>query len=326
MLRFQIVPRQPFAFDLALAYLSRSPSTIVEVITPTSYRRPLRRLTRHGTGVALLDVRTGAESSALEVTVTGSDLDDEDTRGVETLVRQLFHLDDDLAPFYEAIQADPTFSALARDCRGLRPVLIPDLFETIVWAIIGQQINVQFAAKCKRALVERFGEVATIDGQSYRLFPEPARLAEIPEAELAAIQFSRQKIRYVLGLSREVAAGRFNLDELRREAPEAALTRLQQILGVGRWTAEYVLMRGLGHRDVIPAGDGGLRRIIGERYGFGRSASETEVRALAERWAGWRGYAAFYWWYALQLRLPTPGPIPLWTDANRTPKEVSSFE
>ena len=59
-------------------------------------------------------------------------------------------------------------------------------------------------------------------------------------------------------------------------------------------------MRGIGHPDVIPAGDGGLRRIIGQRYGMGRLASESEVRTIAEPWTGWRSYFAFYLWFTLQ--------------------------
>jgi 3-methyladenine DNA glycosylase/8-oxoguanine DNA glycosylase len=59
-------------------------------------------------------------------------------------------------------------------------------------------------------------------------------------------------------------------------------------------------MRGFGHRDVMPAGDGGLKQVVGREYGLGRPATEAEIRAYGERWAGWRGYAAFYWWYLLQ--------------------------
>ena len=60
-------------------------------------------------------------------------------------------------------------------------------------------------------------------------------------------------------------------------------------------------MRGLGEPDSIPAADVGLRKIIGYAYGLGRDATEAEVRTLAERWAGWRSWAAFLWWLALQM-------------------------
>ena len=81
---------------------------------------------------------------------------------------------------------------------------------------------------------------------------------------------------------------------------EEAIAALTALPGIGRWSAEYALMRAYGHRDVMPAGDGGLKQIIGREYGLGRLATEAEVRALGERWAGWRAYAAFYWWFQLQ--------------------------
>src|SRR5207302_479816 len=83
-----------------------------------------------------------------------------------------------------------------------------------------------------------------------------------------------------------------HFEALGRLPAEEAVARLGALKGVGRWTAEYVLMRGLGFPDVLPAGDGGLRRIIGREYGLGRLATEPEVRAVGAAWAGWRSYAA----------------------------------
>lgn len=298
-LQLPILPRPPFAFDLALAYLRTSPSTIVETITADTYIRPLRLDGR----AAILEVRGATapgEPPSLEVTLRGQSLTAEDARTVETLVRRAFATDVDLAPLEVVAETDPVFAAVVRRCRGLRPVLIPDLFETIVWAILGQQITVTFAAKTKRALVERYGERVEHDGRSYLLFPTPAQLAEAREADLAAIQLSRQKIRYVQNVARQVATGALRLDELWTLPAEAAQARLEELVGIGRWTAEYVLMRGLGHPDAIPAADGGLRRAIGRAYGLGRSATEDEVRRLAAAWSGWRSYASFYWWFTLQ--------------------------
>jgi DNA-3-methyladenine glycosylase II len=241
-----------------------------------------------------------ASPDCLVATLTGKAIGPAVAADVAGLVRRLFSVDDEIIALDEVARNDLIFGALVREYAGLRPVIIPDLFEAIIWAILGQQVNVAFAAKTKRALIDRFGDKVRLDGDEYRLFPRPERLAAVSEHELAAIQLSRQKIRYVLGVARDVAEGRLDLSELTTLAPEEAQARLEGVLGVGRWTAEYVLMRGLGYRDVIPAADGGLRRIIGERYGLGRSASEMEVRDLAQRWAGWRGYAAFYWWFALQ--------------------------
>jgi DNA-3-methyladenine glycosylase II len=308
-LEFRIQPRPPFAFALALAYLRASPSSIVEVIGKDTYRRAIRLGGRQDPRPALLTVREGG-LAGLQVTVTGPSVVPDDRPVVESLVRRLFRVDDDVVGLDDVALGDPVFAAIARACRGLRPVIIPDLFEAIVWAILGQQVNIAFAAKIKRGLVDRFGERFVADGRDFLLFPRPERLAAVSETELAEIQLSRQKIRYVLGVASDVSEGRLDLDELARLPSEEAQARLESVLGIGRWTAEYVLMRGLGCRDVIPAADGGLRRIIGYSYGLGRSASEAEVRERAEYWVGWRGYAAFYWWFTLQQGWVATPPLP----------------
>lgn len=297
-LEFRVEPRPPFAFDLVLDYLRRSPSSIVEKIGPDSYRRALR-IGAAGERHAVLTV-SNAGPAGLVVDLSGPFVDPGDRPRTEDLVRRLFALGDDLTGLEAVALGDPVFASIVRACAGLRPVIIPDLFEAIVWAILGQQVNIAFAAKIKRALVERFGERVPFDGEDYLLFPRPERLAAANERELAALQLSRQKIRYILGVAQDISQGRLDLDVLGTLPPSEAQARLESILGIGRWTAEYVLMRGLGHRDVIPAADGGLRRIIGMTYGLGRSATEGEVREIAQRWAGWRGYAAFYWWSVLQ--------------------------
>jgi len=235
------------------------------------------------------------------VTLRGEKLPTDAENVVRPLVERVFATGVDLSPLLDSIPRHDEFSQeLLTRFRGVRPALLPDIFETITWAIIGQQINVIFAAKCKRAFVERFGTPFEMDGETWMLFPTPERVVEIAESELAEIQFSRQKSRYILNLAREIVDGRLDLDALLTMPPDAALERLELLPGIGRWTAEYVLMRGIGHPDVIPAGDGGLRRIVGQRYGMGRLATEAEVRTIAEPWAGWRSYFVFYLWFALQ--------------------------
>ena len=79
-------------------------------------------------------------------------------------------------------------------------------------------------------------------------------------------------------------------------------SRITALKGIGLWTAEYLLLRGFGRPDAIPAGDMGLRQILGRLHGLGRNATEREVRAMAETWTPWRGLVGFYLWFALQQR------------------------
>ena len=74
--------------------------------------------------------------------------------------------------------------------------------------------------------------------------------------------------------------------------------------GVGRWTAEYVLMRGLGALDELPAADVGLQIAAERVFGLAQRPNEKELRALAEPWSGWRTYFSFDLWFSLAEKRP----------------------
>ncbi len=302
-LRTTIAPRPPFAFDLALEYLRTSPATVTEVVTTAACLRAVRLLDRD----VVVQIGPASPDGSLAVEVHGPHLHPVHLEAAGALAERVLAASTDVTALEQDLAADPVMGGLAQRYRGLRPVLIADPLEALVWAIIGQQINVAFAAKLKRALVQRFGRRLRLAEREFILFPDAETLAGLShERDLRPLQFSRQKSEYVIGAARAVATGRLDLEALRRAEPEEAIARLTQLKGVGRWTAEYVLLRGLGFPDVIPAADGGLRRIIGQAYGFGRPATEAEVRALAARWAPWRAYAAFYWWFTLQRAASRP--------------------
>lgn len=293
-----IAATPPFDFDLTLRYLHTSPSAIVERTEGRAYERAVRL---DGTPFLLRVTSQGSvDAPQLRVELHGGEVQPAQEAAALGLVRRLFDLDAPAEEFYGIAAADAVFAPVAARSRGLRPLLIPDPFEALVWAIIGQQINVTFAAKLKAALVAEYGDRLTVDGTEYLLFPEPERLAAASPERLRELQFSRQKIAYTLSVAAGAASGSLDFAALAALPPDAALAELMRLKGIGRWTAEYLLLRGFGHRDAFPAGDGGLRRAIGQWYGLGRLASEDEVRQHGARWAPWRGYAAIHWWFALQ--------------------------
>lgn len=276
----------PSRLDLALRYLATSPSTVAEVVDERSYERALRG----PAGPFVVRAEAAGERLRVAVRGPGADL----SQGV-AWIEQVFGL---RAPLPEPPATDPVMAERMARYRGLRIVTIPDPFEALVWAILGQQINVAFAARLKRVLIEAYGDPVEVDGRTYWLFPRPARLADVTPEELRPLQVSRQKAAYI----RELARAPLDLAELSALSDDEVIERLVRLKGIGTWSAEYLLLRGFGRADAIPAGDMGLRAIVGRLYGLRRNASEAEVRRLAEAWAPWRGYAAFYLWFALQQR------------------------
>ena len=291
-------PRGPFRFDLALRYYRSSPSTIAELVDDRSYRRAFRG----PAGPAVLTAAWDDADEGLRVAVAGPGGDEAGLELAARLAERAFGLGDDASGLVAVAGGQGVMAERLRRYLGLRPLAIPDPFEALVWAILGQQINIAFAARLKRVLLERYGEVVDVAGREHRLFPEPGRLADVTPEELRPLQFSRQKALYVRELARAIVDGRVDLEALRARPDEEVVAEITRLKGIGRWTAEYLLLRGFGRPDAIPAGDMGLRAIVGRLLGLGRNATEAEVRAAAEPLAPYRGYLAMALWFALQQR------------------------
>jgi DNA-3-methyladenine glycosylase II len=250
--------------------------------------------------------RVGADPGGLRLALAGPGAGPAPSEALwadaERIARRAFGLDADAEGAAAVAGRDPVIAPLVERYRGLRPLAIPDPFETLVWAILGQQINVAFAARLKRALIERYGQPVPLDGATLWLFPPPRRLVDVTPEELRPLQISRQKAVYIAELARAVEGGRIDLAGLAALPDDGAIEALTRLKGIGRWTAEYLLLRGFGRPDAIPAADVGLRAALGRLHRLGRHASEAEVRAMAEAWRPYRGFVAFYLWFALQQR------------------------
>ena len=214
----------------------------------------------------------------------------------EKALRRMLGLHLDPAPFEKAVKRDPLFGPLAKARPGLRVLLTATPFEALVWAILGQQINLALAFRLRRRVIERYG--AKVGG----LFahPRPQDLAEADPEELGAMQVSRAKAACLAALSRCVASGALPLDALAGWNAEEADARLQSEKGIGPWTSHYVLMRGLGLPDCVPLGDSALATALERRLGLPARPSVKEVAALLAPYAPHRSLASFHLWASLK--------------------------
>lgn len=224
-----------------------------------------------------------------------------DTAAVRTALRReaalLLGEPWDLAGFYDAVAGDPVLGPLVRPgggLFGLRPTLTADPFEMLVGAISAQQVNLAFAFATRVRLVRRYGTPVAFDGLTVYAFPTPAALADAPPAELRAMQFSQRKAEYIVGLARELATGALDPGAITRAPDEAIVTRLTAVRGLGRWSAEWFLARGLGRPDVCPADDLGVRRAVEALCFKGRERDAAAVRRRTRAWRPHRSLATHY--------------------------------
>jgi len=221
---------------------------------------------------------------------------------VKNFVTEWFDLDKDISAFYHLLNIDPVFDYMVEAFNGLKLVGMPDLFEALCWAIIGQQINLSFAYKLKRRLVEKYGDFIDYEDNRYYLFPSPEGLMAADPDALREMQFSGSKARYLINIASAFATGQIKKEMLIALPADERIKLLTGLKGIGVWTANYALMKSLRDPAAIPYGDAGL---INALLGHGVIPDKKELQgmhALFERFKGWEAYLVFYLWRSLAAK------------------------
>jgi DNA-3-methyladenine glycosylase II len=214
----------------------------------------------------------------------------------------------DLGPFYRAFRGDPLLGAALRDYRGMRVAGFGDAFEACVTAILTQQVNLRFAFSIRADLARSCGRRARIDGETWIGFPTARRLARETPAALRRFRLSQAKAEAIHRVATAFASGELDDAALRALPDDDVVERLTALRGIGRWTAETVLIRGLGRLDAFPAADLGIVKYLAQGLLGRRSpATEAQMRAFAERWRPYRAVALVYAYAELGRRRASRG-------------------
>ena len=187
---------------------------------------------------------------------------------------------------------DPLMRRLIRRHGACR--IAPNWKRTPYQALVQAIIHQQLAGAAVRTIHDRF--VALFDGAG---FPGPEAVLAMPEAALRSAGLSKQKASYIRDIASRALSGTLPQTRapLARLADEEIITLLTQARGVGRWTAEMLLMFTLGRLDVLPVDDYGVRSGYARASGVD-SITPRELRAIGTRWAPYRSIAAWYCWQA----------------------------
>lgn len=210
---------------------------------------------------------------------------------IHRMARRLLGLDQDPS----ALEAKPSHARLVAGRKGLRVPLSLDPFEALVWAILGQQVNLAFAYAMRRDLIRAWGVPAPMGLIAH---PSPEALAVLEPEDLLPLRLSRRKAEYLVLAARRVAEGSLDLDGfLTATSAERALLALR---GCGPWTAAYTLMRGLGFPDCVPVGDAGLTLALQRFFKLEARPGPEETLKLMAAFAPHRSLATYHLWTSLK--------------------------
>jgi DNA-3-methyladenine glycosylase II len=284
MSTFELVPAGPFSLAASAEFL--------EGFAPAAHRAA-------GPGHLHLAFVPDGEEAAAGVclrqadAVVGEVFGEADPGAVREQVARILSLDVDGTGFPGVGQRDPVVAGLQARWPGLRPVGFFSPYEAAAWALIGHRIRIVQAARVKERMAAELGQAVDIHGELRHAFPAPARLAGLEEFPGL---FAR-KVEHLRALGQAAAVGRLDGAMLRALPREQALARLEQLPGIGGFSAELVLLRGAGDPDHLPRHEPRLCRGAALAYGL----DEPPDRAwLEERAAAWRPYRS---WVVLLLRV-----------------------
>lgn len=271
----------PYDFFLSLrAMASFSPEPVEEASR-------LRTVVRIDGEPVVLEIRQKTKNPRLLEVSSSSE------RRVETLrevAEGVLFAGLDLRPFCGLAEKHKKLGPIVKQLWGLKPIRTVSLFEMAVIAITEQQISLAAAYRIRSRVIERFGD--QID--SLWAFPTAVVLARASLKELQACGLSVRKSEYISDFSRKVADGSFDLNALKGMADDEVRATIIRLRGFGPWSANYILVRGLGRTDCVPADDLGVRTVVGKYLGDGSRMPPAQVEKTLKPFVPYRGLAAFY--------------------------------
>ncbi|MDP6981289.1 MAG: hypothetical protein QF570_22235 [Myxococcota bacterium] len=303
-IRFEVKPEQPYSLARTAARLVRFTTLVDRLDASGAYSRCL-----HLAGSpAVIEVEQLAPPSRprLAVRLRGPAVRGAAAREDATrFVLRSLGAGCRLQPFYRKLARDPFLERAISEHRGMALCGGATLWEAMVTSILAQQVNLQFAYSIYDALTLRYGDRIEVAGESRVAFPTPERLARVRETTLRGFKLSAAKAGAIRRVASAFAKGELDEGELDGLDDEAVIARLVAYKGIGRWTAETSLIRGLGRLDVFPAGDlGVVKRLAIDMLGRDGVAREQEMRDFAERWRPHRSLALIYAYAALYGAAP----------------------
>lgn len=285
-------PTPPFRLDLSAWALRRKPVNVVDRFEAGVYRRVL---VVAGRAVPIAVRQRGTRDRPTLQVVSPEPLDSSERRAVRAQLGRALGLSIDLRGFYAMAARDPLLAPLATTLRGLKPPRFPTVFEALVNGFACQQLSLVVGLTLLGRLTAAHGAAATDDtGAPTRAFPTPEALASVHPSSLRRLGFSGHKAHAILRLARDVAHGRVDLERLAALERDEALDALRDLYGVGPWTADYVLLRGLGRIDVFPADDVGARNNLTALLHRREPLDADGVRRVTRRWAPYAGLVYFH--------------------------------
>jgi DNA-3-methyladenine glycosylase II len=290
--RIELRAKRPFRLDLTVWALRRRQHNAIDRWNGEQYDR-IVVIGNKPVRLTITQASHGA-TPTLDVGIEAHSIGSREVDEIADLVRRTLGLTIDLDPFYERACADRELKVLVDRFSGVKPPRFPSLFEALVNAVACQQLTLDVGILLLNRLADRFGASMPDHGTPLHAFPMPSDLAGASEESIKELGFSRQKARAIKEVALRVGDGTLDVGRLEGLDDEEAVECLSSVRGIGRWSAEYVLLRGLGRMDTFPGDDIGAQNNLRRMFHLDGKPNYETIRRLTSAWHPFEGVVYFH--------------------------------
>lgn len=295
-------PVPPFRLDLTVWTLRRRSDNMIDRWDGKTYRRTII-IEEKPAEIAVTQIGK-IEKPSLNVTIASREKMPNAKEVARAWVEKMLGLNVDLSQFYYFARCNVELKPLMELFCGVKPPRFPSVFEALVNGISCQQLTLTVGIQLLNRLTSAYGLKIELPGGLVSAFPRPVDLAALKPEDFRALGYSRQKGKALIELSSHIIEGRVDLEELDTMNDQTAFMRLDELRGVGRWTSEYVMLRGLGRIHVFPADDVGGRRSLQRWLKMENRLNYDEANRVL---SAWKPYGGLLYFHLLLDRLQKEG-------------------
>ena len=279
----------PFRLDLTVWALRRRHKNIIDRWDGRHYSRVFT--TDSTISLATVEQKNKEE---LAVEIESSDNKKNTETNIKKLLQKMLGTKVDLEKFYKMTQKDKYLKLLVKNFKGVRPPRFPSIFEALLNSISCQQITLDLGILLLNRLAENYGKKFESGEEIFYAFPEPEDMQNVAPGELRELGYSYNKARAIIELSNKIVDKKLILTSFEKSTNEEIIEHLVQIRGIGRWSAEYALLRGFGRIDTFPGDDVGAQKNLMQLMRLSERPNYNQIHELTEGWSPYAGLVYFH--------------------------------
>ena len=200
----------------------------------------------------------------------------------------------DCSGFYVTAEKNDRLSILSKKFKGVKPPRFPSYFEALVNAIACQQLTLDFGITILNRLSDAVGKSLPESSENIKSFPLPEDVSKLSVEDLRTMSFSKQKAAAIVNIAKLISTGETEPESFEKLGNDEVSNSLQMLKGIGRWSAEYVLLRGFGRIDIFPGDDVGAQKNLQLWFNLPTRPRYDEIKSVTKAWAPYGGFIYFH--------------------------------